>query len=233
MAAALALLVLLAWIYMFRISGTMVRMELAPWTPSDWVLMSLMWAIMMSGMMIPSAAPMILLFAGLRRQKQPGIALAGETALFLGGYILVWTGFSVGATALQWALEQLALLSPMLVSLSPAVNGIILIAAGIYQWLPIKDACLVQCRSPAHFLSRHWRPGPGGALQMGLRHGLFCVGCCWVLMALLFVGGVMNLLWIALIAGLVLFEKLAPRGDRFGRLIGLALAGAGLLIAAA
>ena len=104
-----------------------------------------------------------------------------------------------------------------MISLSPQLNGAILIAAGIYQWLPIKDVCLRQCRDPAHFLSRHWRPGAGGALRMGLRHGLYCLGCCWVLMALLFVSGIMNLVWIALIAGLVLFEKLAPRGDRLGR----------------
>ncbi len=232
MAAALAALVVLAWLYLFQLAGAMGAMELAPWEVTDWVLTSLMWAVMMIGLMVPSAGPMILLFAGLRRQKQPEAALAGEIAVFMSGYILVWTGFSLGATALQWSLEQLALLSPMMVSLSPQLKGAILIAAGIYQWLPIKDVCLRQCRDPAHFLSRHWRPGAGGALRMGLRHGLYCLGCCWVLMALLFVSGVMNLMWIALIAGLVLFEKLAPRGDRLGRLGGLALAVAGLVIAA-
>lgn len=231
-AAALAAMVVLAWLYLFRLAGGTGAMELAPWGLAEWVLTSLMWAVMMIGMMIPSAAPMILLFAGLRRRKRPRAALGGEIAVFMSGYILVWTGFSVAATALQWSLEQAALLSPMMVSLSPQLNGAILIAAGIYQWLPIKDVCLRQCRDPARFLSEHWRPGTAGALGMGLRHGLFCLGCCWVLMALLFVGGVMNLVWIALIAGLVLIEKLAPRGARLGRLGGLGLAAAGLAIAA-
>jgi predicted metal-binding membrane protein len=146
----------------------------------------------------------------------------------VGGYVVVWTLFSIAATILQASLEQLALLSPMMVSKSPQLGGLILVAAGAYQVTPMKDVCLKHCRTPIAFVAAHWRPGVGGAFRMGLHHGLFCVGCCWVLMALLFVGGVMNLLWIAVIAAFVLLEKIAPLGTKTGRTIsGLCLMAAG------
>ena len=148
---------------------------------------------MMVGMMLPSATPMVLLYARVCRKSLD--MAAPDTGAFVMGYVAVWTLFSAAATALQWGLEQAALLSPTMTSASPFFAGMVLVLAGLYQWTPAKQACLSRCRSPVEFLSTHWRPGAGGAFAMGLRHGAFCVGCCWALMALLFVGGVMNLLW--------------------------------------
>jgi predicted metal-binding membrane protein len=150
----------------------------------------------------------------------------------MSGYLVVWTGFSALATTLQWALEQATLLSAMMVSTSPLLGGALLITAGAYQMTPLKQACLIHCRSPVQFLSSHWRKGTGGAFRMGLAHGLYCLGCCWVLMVLLFVGGVMNLLWIAALAGFVLAEKIIPRGVLFGRIMGGAMILGGLWLMA-
>ena len=229
----------LAWLYLVWMAHHMAGMTgmaqlampmIEPWSAADWLAMLLMWAIMMVGMMLPSAAPMILLYDRVReRQEARGASLAA-TGTFALGYLVAWTLFSVGATTAQWALEQAALLSPMMVSASPWLGGGLLIAAALYQWTPLKHACLVHCRAPITFLADHWRPGSSGALRMGLHHGLYCVGCCWVLMALLFVGGVMNLLWIALLALFVLLEKVLPQGELFSRLSALLLAGAGALV---
>jgi predicted metal-binding membrane protein len=203
----------------------MAMPALQAWTVGYFVLMFLMWAVMMVGMMLPSAAPMILLYDRVReRQEAKGASLAA-TGVFALGYLAAWALFSLAAVIAQWVLEQAALLSPMMVSASPWLGGGLLILAGIYQWTPLKNACLVHCRAPITFLAHHWRPGSAGAFQMGLHHGLFCVGCCWVLMALLFVFGVMNLLWIAALAIFVLLEKILPRGDLVGRASG------GLMIA--
>ena len=232
----------LAWLYLVRMAHDMAGMggmtEMAqmampmiePWSAADWLAMFLMWAVMMVGMMLPGAAPMILIYDRVReRQEARGASLAA-TGVFALGYLIAWALFSVGATAAQWALEQAALLSPMMVSASPWLGGGLLIAAALYQWTPLKHACLIHCRSPITFLAHHWRPGNPGALRMGLHHGLYCIGCCWVLMALLFVGGVMNLLWIALLALFVLLEKVLPQGELFSRLSALLLAGAGALV---
>ena len=162
-------------------------------------------------------------------EKGRGGEFASNGAFAL-GYVVAWVGFSAAATVLQWGLEQAALLSPMMASASPVLGGGLLIAAGVYQWTPLKRACLVKCRAPFEFLSRHWRPGSGGAVVMGLHHGAYCVGCCWVLMALLFVLGVMNLFWVGGLAAFVLLEKLGPRGDLVGRLIGLALLAWGIAV---
>jgi predicted metal-binding membrane protein len=209
-------------------AGAMAGMAmpaLHAWTPGYFVLMFLMWSVMMVGMMLPSASPMILLYDWVReRQEAKGASLAG-TGVFALGYLVAWALFSLLAVLAQWALEQAALLSPMTVSASPGLGGGLLILAGLYQWTPLKSACLVHCRAPITFLAHHWRPGRAGAFRMGLHHGLYCVGCCWVLMALLFVFGVMNLLWIAALAIFVLLEKLLPRGDLVGRATG------GLMIA--
>ena len=151
------------------------------------------------------------------------------TATFVLGYIAMWSLFSVAATLVQWGLDQAALISPMMVSTSPSLGAGLLIAAGIYQWLPFKDACLQHCRAPAHFLAEHWHKGKAGAFRMGLEHGAFCLGCCWALMGLLFLGGVMNLLWIAAITLFVLLEKVLPFGDRGGRVMGALMVLAGLL----
>jgi predicted metal-binding membrane protein len=182
-----------------------------------------MWAVMMVAMMLPSAAPMILLFAGVTRRRRQEGRPAVPAAVFTLGYLLIWTAYAAIAGTAQWKLHGLALLSPAMASASPLLAGGLLIAAGIYQWLPIKAACLSHCRSPIGFFSHEWREGVGGALLMGMRHGTYCVGCCWLLMALLFVAGVMNLLWVAALAGLVLLEKLVRGGPLLGRIAGAAL----------
>jgi predicted metal-binding membrane protein len=189
-----------------------------------------MWSIMMVAMMLPSAAPMILLFAIVSRQRRAQGQPAVPVAVFTAGYLLAWAAYSAVAATAQWELHQLALLSPAMASASPLLAGGLLISAGVYQWLPPKGACLSHCRSPIGFFSTEWREGIGGALVMGLRHGTFCVGCCWLLMALLFVAGVMNLLWVAALAAFVLLEKLFPRGVLIGRVAGVGLIGWGLLV---
>jgi predicted metal-binding membrane protein len=220
----------LAWGYLLAMAADMEGMtagmaapRLAAWSPLDWILMLLMWAVMMVGMMLPSATPTILLFAAVRhKQSARGHDIAPVPA-FVAGYLAAWTGFSIAAVILQWGLERLALLTPMMAAAGNSFGGVVLIAAGLYQLSPIKHRCLEHCRSPIEFLSRHWRPGVAGAVGMGLEHGAYCVGCCWVLMALLFVGGVMNLLWVAAITGFVLVEKVAPRGNIVRRVAALLL----------
>jgi predicted metal-binding membrane protein len=240
--AGLAAIAGLSWIYLLHLSvgmevmpgGIQAMTELRPWSAVDFVLTFAMWAVMMVAMMTPSAAPMILLHAAIvSKSREPGRPAAASGA-FVAGYLAVWTGFSALATMLQWALEQAALLSPMMVSTSPYLGGALLVAAGAYQMTPVKNVCLKHCRSPVHFLSGHWRKGAGGAFKMGYAHGLFCLGCCWAIMGLLFVGGVMNLLWVAAIAVFVLLEKVVPRGVLVGRAAGglLVLAGLWLIVQA-
>lgn len=186
-------------------------------------LLLVMWWVMMAAMMLPSAAPAILLYGRVRRQRQ-GAGVIGASWVFLAGYLLAWLALSALATLLQLAATQAALIDPMtMTAASPWLSGLTLIAVGAYQWSPAKDACLTSCRSPAEFLSRHWRPGPRGALQLGLLHGGYCIGCCWLLMALLFVGGVMNFRCIAALTTLVAIEKLLPGGAFTARAAGLAL----------
>jgi predicted metal-binding membrane protein len=214
-----------------RQAPTMDMGAMAPgmpaWPPDTWALMIAMWWIMMIAMMSPSAAPTILLYARVHRhaaaQGQVPDKLA-PTGPFAAGYLLVWLGFAIAAAALHWALERAGIVSAMgMDSRSRGLSGATLLAAGIYQLSPLKHVCLAHCRAPASFLSRHWRPGAGGALRLGAMHGAFCVGCCWLLMALLFVGGVMNLVWIAVLAFLVLIEKTLPPGLWVGRAAGVAL----------
>jgi predicted metal-binding membrane protein len=197
----------------------------AGWSPGDWALTVAMWWTMMVAMMAPSAAPTILLYGRVNRHALAQGQAAGlaPTAAFAAGYLLVWLGFSVAAAALQWGLERTALASAMVGSQSRWLSGAVLAAAGLYQLSPLKNVCLSHCRSPAAFLSRHWRPGALGAVRLGALHGAFCVGCCWMLMALLFVGGVMNLAWIAALTLLVVAEKLVPGGRWVARASGLAM----------
>ena len=194
-----------------------------PWTATEFSLRLAMWAVMMVAMMVPTAAPMTLMYAAVARKAAAQHNPVAPTFVFVTGYITMWTIFSVVATIGQHGLEQAALLSPMMVSRSAMFGAALLIAAGIYQLTPLKGACLRNCRAPAHFLSRYWRTGNLGAFRMGLRLGAYCVGCCWILMGLLFVGGVMNLLWIAAIAVFVLLEKTIPIGELGGRLAGAAM----------
>ncbi|MDP6709632.1 MAG: DUF2182 domain-containing protein [Alphaproteobacteria bacterium] len=200
-------------------SGAMMAMAPA-WTPGYFVLVLAMWWVMMVAMMLPSAAPMVLLFATVNRKSREQGRAYVPTAVFAAGYLAAWGGFSLVAVGLQWGLEQLALLSPMMQTSSLYLGAALLIGAGLYQLTPLKYACLRHCRSPFDFIANHWRQGAGGAFRMGLEHGFFCLGCCWVLMALLFYGGVMNLWWIAGLAIYVLLEKLAPAGQRLGRYTG-------------
>lgn len=241
--AGLAAVIACAWAYLIPASldmygsmeGAAAWMMETTWDARYLLLIFLMWSAMMIAMMLPSALPTILIFRQAVRNDREVRSPSRRMFAFAAGYMLAWFGFSVGATLLQWGLAEAALLSPMMVSVSPRLGGALLIVAGIYQWTPLKYACLRNCRSPLAFLMEHWRPGMRGALRLGLRHGLSCVGCCWALMLLLFVGGVMNLLWIAAITAFVLMEKLAPAGARGGRLSGLALmtAGAWVLISQA
>ena len=201
-----------------------------PWTPATFVFMFAMWAVMMVGMMLPSAAPMLLIHARVARQSMARGRPFAPTAWFAGGYLVSWVFFSAGATVAQWAFDQALLMTPMMTSASPYLGAGILIAAGLYQWSPLKDACLTQCQAPLLFIQRHggFRRDAPGSLRLGLRHGLYCVGCCWTLMALLFVGGVMNVLWIAAIAIFVLLEKAVPASRLVSRLAGTALVAAGV-----
>jgi predicted metal-binding membrane protein len=195
----------------------------APWRAIEFAFVFAMWAVMMVGMMAPSAAPMILMYARVGRQGQAAGKPLAATGWFAGGYFLAWIGFSLVATAVQWTLERSAQLDVEMASASDVLGGAILIAAGVYQWTPLKDVCLTQCQTPFLFLMRHggFRGDVLGCLLLGLRHGAYCVGCCWVLMALLFVGGVMNVLRIALLALLVLLEKLTPFGRWVARAAGV------------
>lgn len=206
-------------------------MLMAPtaWTPGYTAMMFVMWWLMMIAMMLPSAAPMVLLHATVTRKSAArGVSASSQrtraaTAGFIGGYLLMWAGFSLAAVFAQWILEQSGFLSPMMTTTNQLLGACLLLAAGIWQLTPLKTVCLRHCRSPIGYLSSHWRQGSRGAFRMGIEHGLYCLGCCWFLMILLFYGGVMNLVWIIGLALLVLIEKLAPFGFRVARLMGLAL----------
>lgn len=239
--AGVAALTLLAWAVivqlargmgpadaMPRMAGAMAMPSPASWGPAELLALFAMWGVMMAAMMLPSAAPVVLLVLGVLRRRNASRLPFGATAAFLGGYLLVWAGYSAAATLAQWGLHSAALLSPDAMRATPAVAGALLVLAGVFQWTPLKQACLTHCRSPFHFLSTGWRDGTTGALLMGLRHGGWCLGCCWLLMALLFVAGVMNLAWVAVLAGLVLLEKAAPAGPLLGRVAGVALCGWGI-----
>ena len=210
--------------------GGMATMVPAVWDFGYAGLMFIMWWVMMIAMMLPSATPMVLLFAGMnRRQREKGNPYVA-TAYFASAYLIVWAGFSVVAVALQWGLEALALLSPMLISASTVFGAGLLLAAGIYQLTPLKQTCLKNCRSPLEFMMIRWRSGSDGAFRMGIEHGLYCVGCCWFLMGLLFFGGVMNLYWIIGIAVFVMVEKTIPAGHWVSYGVGVLLILFGLTV---
>ena len=233
---SLAALTGLAWAYLAvlasgmdatAMSEAMLAPQMQAWSWPHFSMMAAMWAVMMVGMMVPSATPMILLYARVNLRSGSGASGYGRVAAFVSGYLLLWGGFSVAAALAQVGLEQLALLDPASQKSGPVVGALLLLGAGVYQLTPLKHACLEHCRSPVGFIMQRWRHGSAGALRMGLEHGLFCVGCCWVLMLLLFAVGVMNLAWVAVIAALVLVEKLAPAGPLLGRLTGIGLLAAG------
>jgi len=197
------------------------------WGGKNILLTILMWAVMMVAMMVPSATPMVLTYDGLNRRHYGDKIRYLATVVFLFGYLTVWIAFSVGATFFQFGFQAIALVNSVTLSASPPLGGILLILAGVYQFTPLKDVCLSNCRTPLGFLLTEWREGKRGALIMGLWHGLYCLGCCWPLMLLLFVIGVMNLLWVAFIAGIVLVEKAIPEGRWVSRVIGMLTIGWG------
>ena len=201
-----------------------------PWSALEFGFVFAMWAVMMVGMMTPSAAPMILIYARVGRQAAVTDKPFAATGWFVVGYLLSWTGFALIATAAQWALDRAALLDSMMASASNRFGGLVLVAAGIYQWTRFKEVCLAKCQSPFLFIQQYggFRRDIAGSLLLGLRHGAYCVGCCWALMALLFVAGVMNVLWIAALGLLILLEKITARGRLISRLAGVALIVAGV-----
>ena len=219
---------------MTRMAVEMPGMMMRPavWSASYVLLMFLMWWVMMVAMMVPSAAPAILIYAGMARKQKEADRPFAATSFFLAGYLAVWAGFSVAATALQWGLESVSVVTGMMEIASPLIAGLVLITAGVYQLTPLKEACLKHCQHPVFFLLHHWRPGESGAFRMGAKHGGFCLGCCWFLMALLFVGGIMNLFWIAGIALYVALEKFAAGHRWVTTVTGAALTIAGVWLVA-
>lgn len=253
-ATALGAILVLAWAYLLWLAADMdmdgmdmrgFRMvpagigmmapATAPWSAVEFAFVFVMWAVMMIGMMAPSAAPMILMYARVVRQRKETGKPFAATGWFGAGYVLAWAGFSLAATIVQWFLERQALLDERMASANMFLGSAVLIAAGIYQWTPIKNACLAQCQTPLGFLMSHggFRSDVRGCLHLGFLHGIYCVGCCWVLMALLFVVGVMNVLWIAALALLVLLEKAARWGQSVARTAGVACIAAGAWMALA
>ena len=229
--AALAGIATLAWVYLLvaaaDMTAAMAGMDRTMAMPSksaaELGLLFAMWWVMMIGMVLPGVTPMILTFATVNRQRRARHQPYVPAALFTAGYLLAWGGFSVAATLAQWALERGALLSAMDMTINSRwLGGLLFVAAGLYQFTPVKLSCLQFCRSPLDFVMNHWRDGPDGALRMGMTHGLHCLGCCWVLMLLLFAVGVMNLVLVAGLAIVVLLEKLLP-GPWAGRIGGALL----------
>jgi predicted metal-binding membrane protein len=234
--SCLAVIVIAAWLYLLRFAvgmsdmASMPGMSVEPWGRTDLLLLCVMWIVMMIAMMTPSAAPMIFAFLGVNERRRNSNRRTIPAYLFIFGYIVIWSVYSAAATLAQWSLHEATLISPAMVVTSPLLQGGILIAAGAFQWTSLKRVCLAGCRSPLSFLMSQWREGRWGAFVMGLRHGSYCVGCCWLLMALLFVAGVMNLFWVALIAAFVMVEKIVRHGELAGRITGVALAVAGIVI---
>jgi len=237
----LLLFIAFAWWYLLHGAGmpddmsSMPGMDMDIGAPREWTagyssIVFVMWWVMMIAMMLPSAAPMILLYGLVSRHQEKRGGTPMSSGIFLLGYLTVWGAFSGLATTLQWQLQKLALMSPAMAITSAAVGGLILIAAGVYQLTPFRDACLQHCRGPMEFVSRHWMPGAAGAWKMGIRHGLYCLGCCWMLMALLFYGGVMNLYWIIGLTAYIFLEKLVPRGMLVSRLASVVLIAWGALM---
>ena len=234
---ALAVVTALSWLYLYRQMGPMegmadIAMPAAylPWSAADFALNMAIWWAMMPGMMLPSVAPMILTFATINRHKRGRGQPVVPTMVFTSGYLIAWGVFGIFATLADWGLERAALISPLTGRLIPILGAVVVTAAGIYQLTPLKSLCLTHCRSPFDFVLNHWRAGTAGALRMGVEHGLYCLGCCWFLMALLFAAGIMNLLWMAAITFFVFVEKLFPGGQWIARVSGAAMLGFGAFL---
>jgi predicted metal-binding membrane protein len=241
--AALLAITLIAWLYLVHLSATMPGMEMADipgramprvhgWDIVDIVLLFVMWAVMMVAMMVPAATPMVFTFAMVQRRRQEQDRATVPAAVFLLGYALMWTAYAAVAALAQWRLHEAEVLSAAMTSTSTRLGGVLLLVAGVFQWTPVKQACLAKCRSPFSFVMTEWREGRAGAFVMGVRHGAYCVGCCWALMALLFVAGVMNLLWIAGLGIVVLAERVLPGGAAVSRIVGALLLVIGVVVLA-
>lgn len=238
--SGLFFITLLSWLYIIYLYNQMTYMNMnalffampmtPEWTATDFMLLFLMWLVMMIAMMLPSVAPLILIFATVNRQRRKQDRPFVNTAYLMAGYFLVWAAFSLAATTLQWLLQQIALLNPEMKITSKIVASLTLFVAGIFQFTPLKQTCLKYCRTPLDFIQRHWKEGKKGALGMGIENGFYCLGCCWMLMVLLFVAGIMNLLWIALIALFVLIEKVSPQIKWIPYAAGIALIAYGCLL---
>jgi predicted metal-binding membrane protein len=241
-ASCIALITALAWAYLVHLNRhmasttggdpMMAAMGMVmdqPWGAGDLLLTFGMWAVMMVGMMAVPALPVLVLFAAVHAQRQDRGVLPAVPSFGL-GYLIVWLAFSACATVAQWALHEGALLSPAMATSSTPVAGMILIAAGAYQLTPLKGGCLARCRSPLGFLMSNWRDGSSGAFRMGFRHGIFCLGCCGALMAVLFVVGVMNLAWVAVLTLFILAEKIGSTGARVSRVGGAILIALGAVL---
>ncbi|MGI9374162.1 MAG: DUF2182 domain-containing protein [Hyphomicrobiales bacterium] len=239
---ALIVLASLAWAYTVYLGLKMPAMApgnsmsmpmMKAWSAPDFIFMFVMWAVMMFAMMLPSVTPTVMIFENVRAKREQSGRSFVPTGCFVAGYLLAWVGFSLVATALNWWLHTEGSLTSMMGRLAPATGGILLIFAGLFQWTRLKDACLEHCRSPMGFLMTHWHEGALGALRMGLHHGAYCLGCCWMLMVLLFVLGVMNLPWVAILTIIVLAEKIVPHGRHLSRALGLGLIAWGTWLIAA
>ncbi len=212
--SGLALITVFSWAYMLHMAWKMpmtgmqmTKPCLMHWGPGDLAHIFVMWSIMMAAMMVPSFTPMAAMFAAVNKQRNKVQGPLVSTWVFVLGYLVIWIIYSALATATQWGLHLSALLSHAMVITSPVVGGLLLIAAGVFQWTPFRDACMSRCRSPLGFIMTEWREGRRGALIMGLKHGIYCAGCCWMLMTLSLVLGVMNMLWMAALTAFMLLEK--------------------------
>jgi len=233
----LVIIVIIAWAYMLHVAARMddampmAMQHVMSWNWIDWWSMLSMWSVMMVAMMVPSATPTILIYSKVNSSRKEKSLPYVPTSIFLSGYIVSWIAFSVMATIANWAIHTQGLLTGMMgASTSSILGGCLLVAAGIFQWTPWKYACLSHCRTPMGFIMTEWREGLFGAIRMGLKHGAYCVGCCWLLMSLLFVLGIMNLIWVGVLAAFVLVEKLSPKGIWISRVSGLGFFAWGSLI---
>jgi predicted metal-binding membrane protein len=237
---ALFILCILSWLYIIYLYRQMhpmnmdalfFAMPMTPkWSLTDFVLLFLMWFVMMIAMMTPSVTPLILIFTVINRKRRQQRNPFVSSGYLLSGYFLVWAAFSLFATFLQWLLQQISLLNPEMVTTSKILGGIILISAGTFQFTPLKNTCLRYCRTPISFIHQHWKEGKRGAFRMGLQNGVYCLGCCWVLMILLFVSGIMNILWIAVLTLFVVIEKILPSAKVVSSIAGILLITFGIII---
>lgn len=232
LAGALAVVCALAWTYTIVAAHAMEATPHAPWSAGQFAAVFLMWVVMMIAMMLPAVAPMVDAFATINRRRRERATPHVATTYFVAGYLLAWAAYSALATVIHWALERAGLLDTLMQSTSLGLSGALFLAAGLYQWTPLKEVCLTRCRSPMGFVLTEWRDGAAGAVIMGWRHGLFCIGCCAVLMALLFAVAVMSIPWVAALTVLVLIEKLLPGAAFWRNAIGVALSATGAVLIA-